>query len=167
MKGDLQDDPLCVEDSSVAHWLLIDNAQTSYSDEDLWAVFLKLIPGHYRVVMFASYGNQQLLGLEAVDIIGVPIVIPSYLQMGLRPTENGLPDAIHIPGLYFLQEEFTQILARRRDLPVLEPDISTWVFETSSGHIGAIDSILTSIKAVAVRILISDYTFPHTFYRRH
>ncbi|KAJ7925841.1 hypothetical protein B0H13DRAFT_2313974 [Mycena leptocephala] len=74
---DLQDDPLCVEDSSVAHWLLFDDAQTSYDDEVLWAVFLKLIPGHYRVVMFASYGNQQLLGLEAVDIIGVPIVIPS------------------------------------------------------------------------------------------
>jgi hypothetical protein len=163
MKGDLQDDPLCVEDSSVAHWLLIDNAQTSYSDEDLWAVFLKPIPGHYRVVMFAS---QRPLGLGAVDIIGTPIIIPSYLQMGLRPTENGLPDAIHIPGLYFLQEEFTQI-ARRRDLPVLEPDISTWVFETSSGHIGAIDSILKSIEAVAVRILISDYTFPHTFCRRH
>ncbi|KAJ7451046.1 hypothetical protein FB451DRAFT_709485 [Mycena latifolia] len=150
MQGDLQDDPQCVDDASVPHWLLFDEAQTTYSDQHLWTTFLKDLPGQYRVVLFASYGSQEPQG--AVDIIGAPIVIPPHLQMGLRPTENG-PLSAYIPGLYFTWEEFAQLLEQRsslqEELPVLDADISTWVFETSGGHIGAIDSILQSIQYVA------------------
>jgi hypothetical protein len=71
--------------------------------------------------------------------------------MGLRPTKNG---DLHIPGLYFLPEEYDSLLQIwSNQLPTLAQDLRDWVFVVSSGHIGAIDSILATVKRLCVRTL--------------
>ncbi|KAJ6538493.1 hypothetical protein DFH09DRAFT_1177051 [Mycena vulgaris] len=72
--------------------------------------------------------------------------------MRILPTENGLFPNRHIPGLYFVREEYDLLLRKRReetDLPTLADDLTDWIFGTSNGHIGAIDSVLSTVKLYA------------------
>ncbi|KAJ7709681.1 hypothetical protein B0H17DRAFT_1190862 [Mycena rosella] len=108
------------------HWVLIDEAQTTYSDAVLWSTFLKDPPSSFSIVLFASYGIQNNNSADIIDDI------------------NGTS----IPGLYFSQEDYATLLKIRQakeELPILAPDLKQWVYEISNGHIGATDSILRTV----------------------
>ncbi|KAJ7211353.1 hypothetical protein GGX14DRAFT_697407 [Mycena pura] len=144
--GDIQQDPTCLrQGGSVRHWILMDEAQDSYSDDYLWATWLKDLPHGFIFVLFTSYGRQNTAGTSLQ--VGNPNAILPHMQMLLRPTENGFMNT-HIPGLYFTISEF-QELVLKRDLPTLDQDLSDWVYHASAGHIGAIESIFSCITSVA------------------
>ena len=131
-------------------WLLLDEAQETYEDLDLWVAF-KDFPKNIIVVCFASHDSQKR------DVTNIPVTFDSiqpHMRMGLRPTVNGWPTLRNIPGLYFLRKDYEQLLSNRKhlsELPKLTPDIADWIFEVTIGHIGAIFSILDVVTSMAVR----------------
>ncbi|KAJ7207125.1 hypothetical protein GGX14DRAFT_636360 [Mycena pura] len=131
-----------------SQWLLLDDAQTTYEDVDLWAAF-KDFPKNVFVICFASHGSQER---DVTNIVATSESIQPHMRMGLRPTENGWPTLRNIPGLYFTREEYEQLLLIRQrlsELPKLIPDIKDWIFEVTNGHIGAISSILDVVTSMA------------------
>ncbi|KAJ7146259.1 hypothetical protein C8R44DRAFT_845471 [Mycena epipterygia] len=134
------------------HWILMDDAQTTYSDYGLWSNFLKNPYDGFFIVLFASYGSQRPPGVVAHSV-GTPNNFLPHQCVGLCPKKNSMVDAEEIPGLYFLLAEYHQFIAIKKlkdpNLPVIEPDLLDWIFQVSSGHIGAIDSIIFGIKFVA------------------
>jgi len=156
-RGDLEDPNCSLDDDDRPHWILIDDAQRSYSDSEFWNSFLKDLPVHIRAVLFATYGNQQ-----SADVIDNP---RPHLVMGRRPSSNGLTHQPNIPGLYFERFEFDELVAKRNDsdsdFPEMDPKLADWVFYSSSGHIGAIDSILTSVESVAKKKYMRSLTLKH------
>ncbi|KAJ7132316.1 hypothetical protein C8R44DRAFT_977950 [Mycena epipterygia] len=162
IRGDFKEFRDCYNDTSRRHWVLFDEAQTTYTDADLWATFLKELPDNFFVILFVSYGNQTS---KDPALVGTPNNILPHLRMGLRPTQHGRPDDRYIPGLYFTLSEFKEVAGKRtqtQELPALDEDIAEWVFVTSGGHIGAIDSMLSCISSVAkitrpVTIGLSDF----------
>ncbi|KAJ6567280.1 hypothetical protein DFH09DRAFT_918962, partial [Mycena vulgaris] len=151
IQGDIIDSPQWREGRK-RHWILFDEAQTTYEDEFLWSRFLKeLENNNFIVVLFASYGSQQP-SRGVARVIGTPNNIQVHQCMGLRATENGLL-VPYIPGLYFTPEEFETFLEeqiQKSDLPALSEDLGEWIYGASRGHIGAIDSVLLMVKLVAV-----------------
>ncbi|KAJ7602050.1 hypothetical protein DFH06DRAFT_1351735 [Mycena polygramma] len=119
------------------HWVLLDEAQSSYSDEAVQNMLLKNYTDHFIFVLFASHGRA-----------GTPTVFTPDKRMGLRPTMNG-SEGSAIPGLYFTKEEYQRLLEKQRDLsPTLAPDLQNYIFEVTNGHAGAMESIM---KAVTVQ----------------
>ncbi|KAJ7736764.1 hypothetical protein DFH07DRAFT_927717 [Mycena maculata] len=148
LSGDDIENAMDVDDK-IPHWIIMDEGQSTYSDAILWSTFLKTPPNNVIIVMLASHGNR---GRNDVDIIGTLNNIQPHQRMGLLPTQNGDLGHRNIPGLYFRHEEYTELLALRQqhsELPELDSELATWVYEVSSGHVGAIESLLTCIKFVA------------------
>ncbi|KAJ7207129.1 hypothetical protein GGX14DRAFT_636387 [Mycena pura] len=131
-----------------SQWLLLDEAQTTYEDVDLWAAF-KDFPKNVFVICFASHGSRER---DVTNIVPTPESIQPHMRMVLRPTKNGWPTLRNIPGLYFTREEYEQLLPNQQrlsELPKLIPDIEDWIFEVTNGHIGAISSILDVVTSMA------------------
>ncbi|KAJ7710016.1 hypothetical protein B0H17DRAFT_250172 [Mycena rosella] len=129
------------------HWVLFDDAQTTYADSRLWTTFLKKPYDGFFVVLFASYGSQRPPGLQTHLVGTLNDFLPEQC-MGLRSTRNG-PNAEEIPGLYFLQAEFLQFITTKKqkdtDLSTIEQDLFDWIFQVTSGHSGAIEAIISRI----------------------
>ncbi|KAJ7773375.1 hypothetical protein B0H16DRAFT_147767 [Mycena metata] len=125
---------------SKTHWVLFDEAQTTYEDYFMWSVFLKDVHHRFRVVLFAPFIAEE----KPAAVAGTQNHIQLHQQMVLRPTRNLLMHAA-IPGLYFDQQELDLLVQQRiqdSSLVALEPDLVEWIYKVSSGHIGAIQSIL-------------------------
>ncbi|KAJ7940230.1 hypothetical protein B0H13DRAFT_1937138 [Mycena leptocephala] len=132
------------------HWLIFDEAQSTYSDASLWSTLFKDPPDGFLFVLFAFHGSQG--GGQDPDKEGTPNNILPHQQIGLRPSRNGLLDSQNIPGLYFTLDEYQIFMAEQRkkpDLPVLAEDLVKWLYISSKGHIGAIDSVLFAICTAA------------------
>ncbi|KAJ7762327.1 hypothetical protein DFH07DRAFT_407810 [Mycena maculata] len=129
------------------HWILFDEAQTTYQDDIIWTTLLKDFDNKFIFLLFASYGSRQR---KAADVIGTLNIHP-HQQMGLSPTSNGDHGFSHIPGLYFKQEEYESLLNihPRLELPTLSSDLRQWIIEISNGHIGAIRSLLSAVTAAS------------------
>ncbi|KAF8213633.1 hypothetical protein K438DRAFT_1956999 [Mycena galopus ATCC 62051] len=104
---------------------------------------------HYRLILFASYGSRR----GAVDVVGTLNNIQPHQRMSMHPTRNGMYYGDHhIPGIAFLLDEYHELVAhhqRFKELPILEDDLRDWIFEASSGHIGAITSLFKAITWAA------------------
>ena len=104
-----------------------------------------------HIIVFASWGSQRL---DFTSDVGTPNNIQPHERMGILPTRNGLnPLDPLIPGLYFERVEFDEYLGRIcevNDLPTLSEGLCDWIFHTSRGHIGAIDSVLECVKSRTV-----------------
>ena len=131
----------------------MDDAQKSYPDTVLWNTWLKELPEHFIFVLFASHGSQSTPEESDLDEDGVgngtPNALLPHMQMLLRPTENGFTfmGGTHIPGLYFTRAELQELVKKLccKHLPTLVEELSEWVYRTSAGHIGAIESIFLCI----------------------
>ncbi|KAJ7212226.1 hypothetical protein GGX14DRAFT_448073 [Mycena pura] len=164
--GDIVQDPTCLtRGDGVRHWILMDEAQESYSDTVLWNTWLKELPERFIFVLFAYRGIQNTAGTSVPE--GNPNALLPHMQMLLRPTENGFTFMrdTHIPGLYFTLAEFQELVLKRRhtNLPTLDQELSDWVYHASAGHIGAIESIFLCITYVAKRRRSSSLTYDDFF----
>ncbi|KAJ7668599.1 hypothetical protein DFH06DRAFT_982505, partial [Mycena polygramma] len=127
------------------HWVLLDEAQSTYADQDVHNTMLKTYQRHFVFVFFASHGSVQNVQLSTnpADVIAnTPIVFDPTRRMGLRPTMNGVGGR-PILGLYFTRDEYATLLKHQADLtPKLAPDLQDYIFELSGGHVGVIKSLM-------------------------
>ncbi|KAF7377658.1 hypothetical protein MSAN_00188700 [Mycena sanguinolenta] len=116
-------------------------------DPTFWSEFVKSAPGkNFILIFFASFWSTPR---QAVDVLGTPNMFRLHERMGLHPTEHGLGDSPHIPGLFFLEAEYDELVMRQQEyneLPVLAQDLKRWVFNVSAGHVGVMRSIFDAIK---------------------
>ncbi|KAJ7262758.1 hypothetical protein B0H12DRAFT_1104331 [Mycena haematopus] len=130
------------------HWVLFDDAEATYEDIYLWASFFKDGPRNYICILLAVYCVHH----RGLADIGVSLNnIQAHQQMTLHPTEHDRHSP-HIPGLYFLTDEYEDLAEyhqKYEELPTLDVDLKDWIFEASAGHIGAIISIFNAIKSAA------------------
>ncbi|KAJ7293189.1 hypothetical protein C8J57DRAFT_18719 [Mycena rebaudengoi] len=137
------------------HWVLFDEAQTTYPDASLWSTFLKTPPSNFIIILFASHSRRKI---ERADLVGTQNIIQPHQRMGMKPTAN----TATIPGLYFLLQDYASLLnirGRKPDLPTLLDDFAQWAFHVSNGHIGVIDSILNAVTFVSKHIHRQEISF--------
>ncbi|KAJ7684393.1 hypothetical protein DFH06DRAFT_1312829 [Mycena polygramma] len=126
------------------HWVLLDEAQSSYSDGAVHNTLLKNYTDHFIFVLFASHGVRKPRDRDK-DVAGTPNVFTPDKRMGLCPTMNG-SEGSAIPGLYFTKEEYQRLLEKQCDLtPTLAPDLQDYIFEVTNGHAGAMKSIMAAV----------------------
>ena len=129
--------------------LIIDEAQTTYSDQDLWIAFFRAIgPESHRklyVILFASYGSLVSDGMNQSPS---PFPVPSRQRISLRlvSRKDDTPPA----GLLFTKEEFRDMIARRyaaRNQEIFDATFLNGIFDMTAGHIGAIMRCLSLVEA--------------------
>ncbi|KAJ7602039.1 hypothetical protein DFH06DRAFT_1024348, partial [Mycena polygramma] len=148
-----------------AHWVLLDEAQSTYADQDVHNTMLKTYQRHFVFVFFASHGSVQNVQLSTnpADVIAnTPIVFDPTRRMGLRPTMNGVGGR-PILGLYFTRDEYATLLKHQADLtPKLAPDLQDYIFELSGGHVGVIKSLMGVVTSQSVRFTVLFCTSAHS-----
>lgn len=122
---------------------LVDEAQMTYSNIYFWNCFLKLIDytqGVY-VVLFSSYGSP---GGRPVDLVNVtPPVLRPDQRISLVWTASPGFDPV---GLLFTREEAIEVVAlateHHQDTPNFAPELLDWLYDLSTGHAGALNSLI-------------------------
>ncbi|KAJ6510389.1 hypothetical protein C8R45DRAFT_963930 [Mycena sanguinolenta] len=151
----LRGPPIDSDGSHTRHWVLLDDAQDTFKDPALWAYF-KDASWYYTFIYFAlSIPRWRGLLMDGCSLNN----IQAHQRIELKPTENGLGQPRHIPGLYFVAEEYQELMEyqqKHEELPALAVDLKEWVFEASAGHIGAITSIFDALKSAARRLQLQE-----------
>jgi hypothetical protein len=149
-------------------YLLIDEAQESYWDSELWAAFFKEIiqsntPGNPCVVLFASYGSAgqgeegfcEYLHRKIPMTFGPAQVISMRADESLDKSLMGGNDPNGL-GLLLDAEEATDVMKKYIDIensPFLSKDLMDELFLISDGHAGC----LTSLMDVLGRAKVSNF----------
>ncbi|KDQ11029.1 hypothetical protein BOTBODRAFT_470384 [Botryobasidium botryosum FD-172 SS1] len=126
------------------YYLLIDEAQTSYWDMELWSNFLKFHQGsgsRGRVVLFCSYGSPSPMPVVFTNI--APIYLPPVARVSFRASQ---PSGA---GLLLTHPEYEDFLRRQKKVFALDEDFKSLLYQWTRGHVGVLDSLL--------RCLISDH----------
>ncbi|KAG3068253.1 hypothetical protein PI124_g21644 [Phytophthora idaei] len=112
--------------------VLIDEAQITYNDEQLWRGYVKdtldsQIPG-LRFVLFSSYGSFNVYRKH--ERAGTPILVPPQNIFGLNATPSK-------PGLQLSREELEEMVQNS-----IGASASDLIWILCSGHIGIARAIL-------------------------
>jgi hypothetical protein len=132
------------------HWknqsngvLILDEAQLSYWDHDLWLIFFKSIGPStpYMVILFASYGSAGRNLLSS----STPFRVEEDQLVGL--TRGSMASSV---GLLLTREEMegvveTKFLEHRFDVSMLD-----YIYSLTSGHVGACCDALNGIYSSSV-----------------
>jgi hypothetical protein len=137
-------------------WIL-DEAQLSYDDGDIWGSFIKNQHGRYgngpRICVFSSYGSPSTAIEELSFGPGSP---PIHLGPGQRvsiaPSRiQGAPPI----SLFYTREEYDDVVSRicnDYECPIrLHLHAVEYIFSLTSGHPGAVEGILSMLKKVCFR----------------
>jgi len=167
-------------------YLLLDEAQQSYWNDQLWADLFKAIQpavGNPFVILFSSYGspNRGFAGFEEVHI-KTPMVFADGQQISLRPDES----IGHYPpsrmwssesteyhtcrpvGLLLDEDEAIDVVTRYAPAaihpsPSLSADLKKGIFLFSEGHAGLLTSLVSAIQNVPVSVPFVIYSPDITF----
>lgn len=135
---------------------IIDEAQTSYEDDELWLCPIKLVNRTAHTTgpcfcLFIAYGSPSV-GPDAFPPFGSPYSIVADEQR-VSITISSLPDSPRI-SLFFNRDEFDDVLRRKRHVrgrPVaLDSTAADYVFHLTNGHPGAVESILDMLQMVCL-----------------
>ncbi|KAI7968161.1 hypothetical protein EIK77_010331 [Talaromyces pinophilus] len=142
---------------------ILDNAQTSYKDDQLWLGPLKDQNNNCRqfgprFCLFMSYGSPT----EGPDDPS-----PNSIRSGIKIlqrvsiTVSRLENSPQI-SLFFTREEFDDVLQRKRcdqKRPVpLDSNAADYLFHLTNGHPGAVEAVLAMIhKVYETMILFEAY----------
>lgn len=138
-----------IKDADIV-WIF-DEAQMTYDDTDIWLGFVKYQHGRIdgpRICAFSSYGSPNTGPQEYCA--GSPLA-----DLGVRHrvsiTPSRLPNSPSI-ALFYTREEFDDVIARvcadYRCRLKLEPEAAEYIFELTSGHPGAVASIMSMLQKV-------------------
>lgn len=136
--------------------LLVDEAQLTKEDQYFWNTFLKLVvqpaSSTLRVAMFAAYGSA---GNSPVDI---PCITPPILRRIQRVELQWHGNDEDPPvGLFLSREEaeeiFDKATAHHQDRPSFNTDFRTYVYDVTSGHVGALTSVIEGVTKNRVCII--------------
>lgn len=112
--------------------VLIDEAQITYNDEQLWRGYVKVaLESHMpnlRFVLFSSYGSFDVYREHKRP--GTPIVIPTENTFGLNATKSK-------PGLQLSRVELEEMVENS-----IGASVSDLIWILCSGHIGIARAIL-------------------------
>ncbi|KAI9748559.1 MAG: hypothetical protein M4579_007189 [Chaenotheca gracillima] len=133
--------------------LIVDEAQASYSFPDFWAELVKPVAQAHKgpmIALFASYGSSAT-GPSDGGI--TPMTFSDDQQISARPrpySDTGLV-------LYFTRSEFDDVVSRysahtgHYGQPfLLEPDLTTYIWEFINGYPGAVDAVLEILAKSAI-----------------
>jgi hypothetical protein len=143
-------------------YLLLDEAQQSYWDDQLWADLFKAIEpvlgGSPFIILFSSYGSpgQGFVGYDE-KYIATPMVFAAEQQISLRPDEYQLIEwrPWRPVGLLLDEDEAIDILTRYTSAtiypsPSLSADLKKGFFLISNGHVGLLTSLVRVLQDVPV-----------------
>jgi hypothetical protein len=163
------------------HWrtypayLLLDEAQQSYWDDELWANLFKAIQsfvGSPFVMLFSSYGspNSGFAGFDEQHI-KTPMVFAAEQQISLRPVESIInyqttpiwsseSSEFHTyrpVGLLLDEDEAIDVVTRYapgaiHPSPSLSADLKKGFFLFSEGHAGLLTSLVHALKNIPVSV---------------
>jgi hypothetical protein len=135
--------------------LIIDEAQRTNGDLDLWDFLFKAISANpeqfqNRIILFSSYGSPN-----GSAVGGSPMVIPHRQKVTLRPIEHN--DDIPPIGLFLTSEEFEDFISKKypRSQFHFDTTFHRWVFDISQGHVGAIADV--------IRVVLAHHVCLHSF----
>ena len=156
-------------------YLLLDEAQQSYWDDQLWADLFKAIQpvvGSPFVILFSSYGspNRGFAGFDE-EHIKTPMVFAANQQISLRPDES-IGDYLPIltwssgntelhtcrpVGLLLNEDETIDVVTRYASAaihpsPSLSADLKKGFFLFSEGHAGLLTSLLRALQSIPVSV---------------
>ena len=124
--------------------LILDEAQTTYSDKDFWTRFKNPGLQDMRVVAFASHGSSGYTWADNVT----PMWIGMELCVGLARLDCG--DGILV-GLLFTREEFNALVQLRFPDSGFSDSFLDCVFDITNGHVGACEDLMKSVTAHKVK----------------
>lgn len=135
-----------------AQYLIIDEGQSSYWDQEFFVNFVKpLGPSwHPRVVIFVGYGSvtNQLefeRGPSSTYFSTTPIIIPHCQRITLRPSDD------NVLGLLLGQQEFEEMFQKFHPPIQLNDELLGSIYQVTAGHVGAINDLFTLISRHEVR----------------
>ena len=153
-------------------YLLLDEAQQSYWDDELWAALFKSIQrdvGAPFVILFSSYGSpgRGYEGFNGQKHIKTPMVFASDQQISMRPEINdNLPvlvqsgesaelRACRPVGLLLKEDEAIHVLTRyalaaMQPSPSLLADLKRELFLISGGHVGLLIGMIDILPDIPV-----------------
>jgi hypothetical protein len=148
-------------------YLLLDEAQETYWDSNLWAEFFKDInpyPGVPYVILFASYGppDQGSAGFNPEKYCKMPMYFPPGALISMRAEEfydeqRGCDDQNRL-SLLLNDEEATDVMNRYIStvgpLP-LSKDLMDKFFLITSGHVGCLIALMGILGQASVSTLCS------------
>ncbi|KAK2462614.1 hypothetical protein APHAL10511_005347 [Amanita phalloides] len=126
-------------------FLLFDDAQDTYGDDELWSQFFKNVAdrllGQYHVITFCSYGSS---GHRPVDTRrGTAVTLGDVARITLWPRITA--DGKEVNGLFLDRQEFNEIVVRHGLLNI-NSDVSQLIFDWTKGHVGAVVGILDLVS---------------------
>jgi hypothetical protein len=156
-------------------YLLLDEAQQSRWDSQLWADLFKAIQpvvGSPFVILFSSYGtpNSGFAGFDE-EYFKIPMVFAAGQQIALRSDES-IDDRLPIRvvssesaerhtrrpvGLLLDEDETIDVVTRYASAamhpsPSLSEDLKKGFFQFSEGHAGLLTSLLFALSRVPVSV---------------
>ena len=150
-------------------YLLLDEAQESYWDGELWAALFKSIQRAVRnpfVILFLSYGSPDrgYAGFDGEKHITTPMVFAPEQQISLRPEkdfdnnpqifiQSGKSAKLHTcrpAGLLLKEDEAIDILTRYTSFLSLSADLKRELFLISDGHVGLLIGLINVLPRVPV-----------------
>jgi hypothetical protein len=159
------------------HWrsypacLLLDEAQQSYWDDELWAALFKSIrpfTGYPFVILFSSYGSpgRGYEGFDGQKHHKTPMVFAAGQQIAMRPDESinhNLPISIQSGessrpvGLLLEEDEAIDVLTQFASTTIqprisLSADLKKELFQISDGHAGLLLDLVPVLKRVPVSV---------------
>lgn len=151
------------------HWLthrgylLVDEAQQTYWDDELWADLFKAVEPASQpyIVLFMSYGSptRGFTGFELEKYIKTPMIFGNEQQISLRPDINVTWPWKPI-GLLLDKDEANEVVERYAPIiipncsPILTQDLKQGFFMSSNGHVGLITSLTHVLNAVPVSLVL-------------
>jgi hypothetical protein len=122
-------------------YLLFDEGQDTYWDIWFWNNFIKNRHlTYYCIILFCTYGSPSS---RPVDFsIGNPPRLVPKARVSLWPTDV-------CPGILYTRTEYDEVVSLLDSPLNLHPDLQTLLFYWTSGHAGAVASLLTSISQQA------------------
>jgi hypothetical protein len=140
---------------------ILDEAQTSYWDQGMWLGFVKGIIDAYgscpRIVFFTCYDIPTEVASRYND---GGTLAPISVQQRITLTVLRHPGAPKI-GLYFSDKEMQDVVKRlceRVNMPLrLTPSAIALVTELTSGHPGAVRSVIDTVEHVSTPLFCSHF----------
>ena len=155
-------------------YLLIDEAQESYRDGELWAALFKSIGpavGFPFILLFSSYGSpgRGYVGFDEQKHIKTPMSFAPKQQISLRP-EKDIADDLPISmrsgkstelhtcrpvGLLLKEDEAIDVLTQYAPTaiqPSLSADLKRELFLISDGHVGFLVGLADVLPDVPVSV---------------
>lgn len=162
-------------------YLLLDEAQQSFWDHELWTDFFKRIePGTSPfIILFMSYGspNRGFPGFNKEEHVQTPMVFATEQQISLQPEKCIETHSLRLlpwkpVGLLLDEDEAIEVVGRYTSVIIrssiaLTPDLKRGFFACSNGHVGLLTSLIRVLQDVPVSLSLKSRYNTNEFINVH